>query len=229
MASQAHFGPQLFRFLSDLSRHNDREWFQKNKHRYEQDVRDPMLAFIGDFAPYLEKISPAFLADPRPNGGSLFRIHRDVRFSSDKSPYKTNAGAHFRHESHKDAHAPGFYLHLEPREVFAAAGVWHPDGASLTRIRQTIVADPDGWRRASTSKALRAAGALDGDSLKRPPAGFDADHPLIEDLKRKDFFAIARLTPEDVCKPGFIREFAKTCEAFSGLTRFLTVALGLRW
>ena len=112
MMQEPCFQPDLFRFLDALRGNNNREWFQANKERYESDVKGPMLRFIGDFAPRLRQISPRFVADPRPNCGSLFRIYRDVRFSKDKTPYKTNAGAQFRHQAGKDAHAPGFYLHV---------------------------------------------------------------------------------------------------------------------
>ena len=105
--NEPSFGPELFSFLEDLAANNDREWFAANKRRYEEHLLEPALAFIEDFAPRLEQISPHFRADPRPNGGSLFRIYRDTRFSKDKTPYKTNVGIHFRHERAKDAHAPG--------------------------------------------------------------------------------------------------------------------------
>src|SRR5262249_24725406 len=117
----ARIGPELFAFLRELRAHNDRAWFAANRDRYHDAVRAPLLQLIADVAPRLREISPAFVADPRPAGGSLFRIHRDTRFSRDKAPYKTNAGVQFRHAAARDAHAPGFYLHLEPGEVFAAA------------------------------------------------------------------------------------------------------------
>ena len=137
--------PALFEFLSDLKANNDRTWFAENKQRYLESVRDPMLEFISEFAIPLAKISPHFRADSRPNGGSLFRIHRDTRFSKDKSPYKTNVGAHFRHESFKDAYAPGFYLHLEPGACFAGLGIWRPDSKSLGGIRRLIAESPQEW------------------------------------------------------------------------------------
>ena len=115
MAREPHFTPALFKFLRELNKNNTREWFQANKDRYETDVRNPMLGFIADFAPYLEGLSPQFVAEPRRSGGSMFRIHRDTRFSKDKSPYKTHAAAQFGHARGKDVHAPGFYLHLEIR------------------------------------------------------------------------------------------------------------------
>lgn len=229
MAGTPRFTPALFGFLRELADNNDRDWFAANRARYLAEVRDPMLDFIAGFAPHLQRISARFVADPRANGGSLFRIHRDVRFAKDKRPYKTNAGAQFRHEAARDAHAPGFYLHLEPGGGFAAGGVWHPDGPALARIRTAIAADAAGWRRVTSAKALAPRGALAGESLKRPPRGFDSDHPLIDDIRRKDFFATARFTEDEACAPGFMDDFAGTCRGFAPLARFLTGALGLPW
>jgi uncharacterized protein (TIGR02453 family) len=220
------FGPELFRFLRDLKANNTREWFAENKERYEDAVRGPALDFVSDFAPRLEEISPHFIADPRPSGGSLFRIHRDTRFSRDKSPYKTHTGIQFRHELGRDAHAPGFYLHLEPKAVFAGAGVWHPDGTALAAIRDAIVADPDGWRSATSGqRAFRRELTLGGDSLKRAPAGYDPEHPLVEDLKRKDFVCYRTLEEREVCSAGFAEQLAGVYRAASPLVRFLCSAL----
>src|ERR1041385_1103626 len=140
--------PEVFAFLRELKKNNNREWFAENKTRYEQRVRGPILQFISDFQPRLARISEHLVADPRPSGGSLFRIHRDTRFSKDKSPYKTHTGIQFRHERAKDVHAPGYYLHLAPDDVFFACGMWRPDGPSLALIRDRIVAKPDAWRAA---------------------------------------------------------------------------------
>lgn len=229
MRQQSYFDPSLFVFLDELSQNNNREWFQTHKQRYESEVRDPMRRFIADVGPHLHQISPRFVADPRPNGGSLFRIHRDVRFAKDKRPYKTNAGAHFRHEAGRNAHAPGFYLHLEPGMVFVATGVWHPDRHALTKIRDAIVDYPKRWQQVTSTPAIRAAGGLGGDSLKRPPNGYDPEHALIRDLKRKDFLARALFTDEQTCAPDFMDAFIETCRAFSPLTKFLTHALELPW
>ena len=223
--SKASFGPELFRFLGDLKTNNDREWFTANRERYEEHVRGPALDFVAEFAPHLERISPHYVADPRPSGGSLFRIHRDTRFSKDKSPYKPYTGIQFRHERAKDAHTPGFYLHLQPRAVFVGVGIWHPDMPTLSRIREAIVEDPEAWGRATGNGSLRLA----GDSLKRAPAGFDPEHPLIEDLRRKDYIATVELTQKEVCSRGFVERFAGTCEDLSPLVRFLCGALDLRY
>ena len=229
MARHPHFGTGLFRFLTELAENNQRDWFRANKARYEAEVRDPALHFIADFGPRLERLSPHYRADPRPVGGSLFRIHRDVRFSQDKSPYKTHVGVHFRHESAKDAHAPGFYLHLEPRNVFVGVGIWHPDAGAASRIREAIVDDPGRWKRILARRPFRTAFQLSGEYLKRPPRGIDADHPLIGDLKRKDFIATARLSQKEVCAPDFLDRFTRHCNAGAAFAAFLTDALDLSW
>jgi len=133
-------GPELFRFLKDLKGHNDREWFQANKARYETEARNPVLQLIGGFEGPLAAISRHFNADPRPMGGSLFRIYRDTRFSKDKTPYKTHLGVNFRHraEGAGGVHGPGFYLHLEPGECFAGGGLWHPDPEALFKVSRAF-------------------------------------------------------------------------------------------
>lgn len=225
---QTYFGRELFRFFEELRDHNDRAWFEENKPRFERDVREPLLAFISDFGAHLAKISPYFVADPRKQGGSLFRINRDTRFSKDKTPYKTHAGVHFRHEATtKDVHAPGFYLHLQPGGVFVGGGLWHPATGPLQQIRESLVEKPAEWKKALAVRAFRASFELGGDALKRPPRGFDADHPLIEDLKRKDFVFSTNLTEKDVVAPGFIDELAKLYKAIAPPMAFLTRAVGL--
>jgi uncharacterized protein (TIGR02453 family) len=222
MPNHAFFRPELFDFLRQLKRHNNRDWFARNKARYEKVVLDPALLFIGSFGPHLHKLSPHFVADPRPTRGSLFRIYRDTRFSSDKRPFKTHVGIHFSHASGKDAHAPVFYLHLEPGNCFAAAGVWHPDRSALTKIRTAIVAEPEQW--ATVRRKLE----LEGDSLMRPPRGFDPNHPFIEDIKRTDFVASVGLAEAQVCGPRLMRDFTAACRAMLPLVVFATRALGLQ-
>ena len=223
--AESPFGPELFSFLSELRANNDREWFAANKHRYEEHLLEPALAFVESFAPRLEKISPHLRADARPSGGSLFRIYRDTRFSKDKSPYKTNVGIHFRHERAKDVHAPGYYLHIGPDEVYAGGGIWHPGTDGATRIREAIVADPDRWGRATRQGAFAKRMELGGESLKRVPSWADADHPFADDLKRKDFYGWARLTREDAVGPGFVDEYARICRGAVPLMQFLCDAL----
>ena len=225
MEKKAHFHSDLFAFLRDLKDNNDRSWFEANKARYESSVLEPSLEFITDFGQRLSKISPHFNAIPRKSGGSLFRIYRDVRFSKDKSPYKTQVGIHFRHSRHKDAHAPGFYLHLQPGSCFVGAGIWRPDSTSVKKIREAVAVDSTSWRRAIGGKAFKQVLELGGDSLKRPPRGFDPEHPCIDDIRRKDFIAVATLTQKQATAKGFIDEFAATCKSAVPLVRFLCGAL----
>jgi uncharacterized protein (TIGR02453 family) len=222
--SQAHFGPELFDFLRALTAHNDRDWFQAHKDDFERHVQQPMLAFIGDFGGPLRKISKHFVADPRPNGGSMFRIYRDTRFSKDKTPYKTHAAAWFKHERAKDVHAPGFYLHLGPGEVFMGAGVWHPEPATIGKIRDAIVADPKKLTRMLASPKMKGL-EITGDALKRPPKGYDADHPLIEHLKRKDWVVSVKLEEADATAAGFLDRFAGCCAQVSPMVKYLCEAL----
>ena len=229
MSSSPHFTPALFEFLAELSMNNEREWFQANKARYERDVRDPMIEFVLDFGEKLRDISPHVVADPRKSGGSVFRIYRDVRFSRDKSPYKTNAGAHFRHETGREVHGPGFYLHLEPGNVFAGAGIWMPNSQTLGKIRGAIVANPEKWVRIVTDESFESVYTLEGDSLKRAPRGFDPEHPLIGYLKRKSFVAGTEFSEDDACSPDFIDQYADACRTAGPLCEFLTTAVGLDW
>jgi uncharacterized protein (TIGR02453 family) len=220
------FTKDLFKFLADLRRNNNREWFQANKGRYEQHVKEPALEFVSDFAPLLDEISPHFRADPRPVGGSLFRIYRDVRFSKDKSPYKTQVGIHFRHGLGKDAHAPSFYLHLEPGQSFAGVGIWHGDSATLGKIRSEIAANPEDWLSASREPPFAAVFERGGESLKRAPSGYDPSHPLIEDLKRKDFVGYAMIDEKTVAGEGFLDEYAGICRSATPFVEFLCRAVG---
>jgi uncharacterized protein (TIGR02453 family) len=226
---EQHFKPALFRFLKELAAENTRDWFNANKGRFEADLKDPALRFIVDFGPHLQKISPHFRADPRPVGGSLFRIYRDVRFSKDKSPYKTHAGLHFRHEAGKTAYTPGFYLHLQPGESFVGMGIWRPDNPTLKLIRDAIVADPAGWKKAVGGKDFTARFKVAGDSLKRPPKGYDPDHPLIDVLKLKDFTAFTTLTQKQITSRGFVEEFARLCKEGAPLVRFICGALDQKY
>lgn len=225
--AKRYFTPELFAFLRDLGSNNDREWFNANKDRYESTVRQPALDFITDFADRLGGISPHFVADARTVGGSLFRIHRDTRFSKDKTPYKTNTGVHFRHENARDAHAPGFYLHLEPRNCFMGAGMWRPETKVAYEVRHHIADHQDRWTAATTAAGFADRFELGGDSLSRPPRGFDAEHPLIDDLKRKDFIAVQQVKQGDVTRADFIERFAEDCRRSSDYVHFLCDAVGV--
>jgi uncharacterized protein (TIGR02453 family) len=222
--AEPYFNPRLFQFLAQLRRNNRRAWFLKHKAEFEEFVRQPSLRFITDLRLRLREISPWLVADPKPVGGSLFRIYRDVRFSKDKSPYKTHIGMHFRHASASESvHAPGVYLHLEPEGCFLAGGVWQPDPRALALIRDAVAWKPDQWRDAKRGLELG------GETLSRPPRGYCSDHPLIEDLKRKDFVASVDLLEDQVCGRRFMTEFLRAGRKMAPLLHFLSEAEKLRF
>ena len=227
MIEFSRFQPTLFEFLEQLADNNNRPWFQVNKDRYERDVLGPAMAFIRAFRPRLERISSYFVAADRRVGGSLMRVYRDTRFAKDSEPYKTNVGIQFRHDQGRDIHAPGFYVHIAPGECFLAVGLWRPEADALGRIRQAIVERPERWRLARDDRKFRRRFALDGDSLKRPPRGFPADHPWIEDLKRTDFIAVEELEEQDVLGKRFLEHVAGSFTAAIPLMRFLCDAMKL--
>lgn len=223
--SKTYFTPETFAFLKDLAENNRRDWFRARKDRYEDVVKGPAVQFILDFGMRLQEISPHFKADPRSNGGSLFRIYRDTRFSPDKRPFKTHTGIQFRHDAGKDAHAPGFYLHVEPGGSFVGIGSWRPGAGALRKIREGLLDDPDAWIAATSGSEFEAAFELSGSRLTRPPRGFDPDHPLVEDLKRKDFVALAPLADEIVSGPKLMDVFHHHCRVGVPFLSFLCRSL----
>ena len=216
-----------FKFFKELKANNNREWFNDNKPRFRESVQEPLANFVEAVAPKLKKISKHFVADPRLNGGSVFRIYKDVRFSKDKSPYKTHGGVQFRHALGKDAHAPGFYVHLDPEEVFFGGGIWHPPSPQLLKIREAIRDKGNAWGK--MKDAVIASPRFDeirGEGLTRPPRGFDAEAPFIEDIKRKSFFAMTNGKPAAAKKPAFIEDVAGAFTDAKPLMKFLCDAVG---
>ena len=225
--STRYFTPKLFSFLKDLEQNNNRTWFKANQETYETYIREPALDFVNDFTKPLSKISPYFVTDSRTVGGSLFRIQRDTRFAKDKTPYKLNTGMQFRHLMAKDVHAPGFYLNIAPGECFMGVGLWRPETKHAYAIRDAIAHDPTAWKKATRGKRFTDVYKLEGDSLIRPPKGFDADHPLIEDLKRKDFIASVRLSQKEITSDTLMATFTDNAKRASGFMKFLCDAIGV--
>jgi uncharacterized protein (TIGR02453 family) len=225
----AFFTAATLDFLRELAKHNQREWFEPNKARYEADVRQPALRFIEAAAAGLAKISPEIVADPRPQGGSLMRIYRDVRFAKDKSPYKTNIGISFGHRQGRETAAPGYYVHVTPTESFSGGGIHMADTANLNRIRDAIVDDPTGWKKAAHSPRFEASQHLGGEALKKAPQGYPTDHPMVEDLKRKSFFAHASYAEAEVISGDFLDRFLENSRLEAPLMAFLAKAVGAAW
>ena len=225
-----HFTPALFAFLRELEANNEKTWWEQNKERYRTVVQGPALDFITDFGARLAKISPHFVADSRTVGGSLMRPYRDIRFSPDKTPYKTNVGIQIRHEAGKDIHAPGYYLHLAPGSCFAGVGLWHPETAVAHELRRAINDDIEGWSAATKSKSFTDTWSVTPDEdemLRRVPAGLDPEHPHADDLRMKSFMAGATLTQKAVTTAGFDQSLASMFTKANRFTRFLCGALEL--
>jgi uncharacterized protein (TIGR02453 family) len=225
----SYFSSKSFKFLRALARNNSREWFQAHKPEYEAEVRAPFLRLLTELQPDLAAISDQFRSDPRPAGGSLFRIHRDTRFASDKTPYKTHAGARLFHHRFREVESPSFYIHIEPGRCFVGAGLWHPEADALRRIRQFIADNPGAWQAAVHSPAFRRRFTLGGEQLQRPPRGFPPDHPLIEDLKRKSFVGSVALSDEVVLGQGLRRSVASALSGLAPLVDYLCASLDLEF
>jgi uncharacterized protein (TIGR02453 family) len=220
------FPKDFFAFFRELKAKNDRAWFEANKARFREDVQGPMSDFIAAMAPHLAKISKDFVADPRPNGGSMFRIYRDVRFSKDKRPYKEHAACQFRHRFGRDVHAPGFYVHLAADEVFLGGGMWMPEPDALLKIRQRIAERPADWKKVVTDKRFaQTFGGIEGEQLTRPPKGFDPAHPFIADIRRKSFVGGVDSSAKAAQSAAFVEDVAQAFRALSPLIRFLCAAL----
>lgn len=241
----AYFTPATFKFLRSLARNNNREWFAAHKADYEADLRQPFLRLIADLAEPLQAISPQIVANPKPMGGSLFRIYRDTRFAKDKRPYKEHSGASFYHAATRAMarggdgdqgtlgrlDAPGFYLHLAPgRESFCGGGLWHPQPATLKRVRDYLLNNPSSWKQATQSAAFKKTyGALGGECLSRPPRGYAPEHPLVEDLKRKDYVCAAPLDEDQLCRPDLPKQLIQRYRVAAPLIDWLCGALDLEF
>jgi len=227
LAPHSHFSSATFAFLEELAANNNRDWFSDHKQRYDNEVRAPALAFIEAVGEQLPVFAPHFLADGRKTGGSLMRVYRDTRFSRDKTPYKTNIGIQFRHETGKDVHAPGYYVHISAAECFVGVGIWHPPSDALKKIRTAIVEKPNVWSETRENEQFSRWFSLSGSSLKTAPRGFDKAHPLLDDLKRKDFIGIGNLVPALVEQQDFSDIVCDYFAVGTPFMRFLCTALRL--
>lgn len=224
------FDDDLPKFFRDLSKNNNKDWFTANKERFEREVQTPMLEFVTAMQPRLGKISKHMQAVPKKSGGSLTRIYRDTRFSKDKKPYNTYMAMRFFHETGPKESAPRFYIHVDDDRAGIAAGCWHPDSPALSSIRTAIVEDPGAWTRARDDKKQAAAwDGLSGESLKRPPRGFDPEHPHIEDIKRKDYILYSPLTLNEFTAPDFIDRAEVMFKAARPLMHFVAGALDVTY
>lgn len=211
-------------FLKNLKRNNNREWFHKHKDDYESLVKLPMQSLIAALQPHFQKFAPEIEANPK---RSIFRIYRDVRFSKDKSPYKTHVAAHFviRGKA-KGVEGSGYYVHIEPGQVFLGGGLYMPDGDQLKKIRKAIATRSKEFLSIVEGKSFtKRFGKLEGEKLSRAPKGYEPTHPMAEWLKFKQFFVGEEWAESKCYKESFVREVATSFEAAAPLVRFLNEAI----
>jgi len=226
----AYFDERAFRFFRGLARHNTRDWYLAHKADYEAHVRGPFQRLLGDLQPALAELSPHYRADPRPLGGSLFRIRRDTRFRNDKTPYKTWQGARLYHARFREVEAPSFWIHLRPGQSFVGAGLWHPELPTQRRIRQFVFDNPANWQAAVHAPAFRRRFRFaETEMLVRPPRGFPPDFQWIDDLRRRNFAVLRELSDEDVFSPRLRQAIEGDLKRLAPLVDYLCAALDLEF
>ena len=228
MAQISYFNDDLFKFLRNLKRNNNRQWFEKHRADYEAFAKNPMLSLLQDLKPQFEKIAPHFVCDPKPNGGSMFRIYRDMRFvAPDEGPYKEHVSAQFRHRRGKDVHAPGFYLHLQPGSSFFAGGLWRPPTSARNKVHQAIANNPKTWLRIKSAKSFAPFLSNEGEMLKKPSAAWrdTLPHQIIHDLQRKDFIFSIDLDQATVTSSHFVKEILDMTKRTIKFMEFLSVSV----
>jgi uncharacterized protein (TIGR02453 family) len=224
--------PEAVGFLRRLKRNNRREWFERQRAVYRTEILEPMRALVEEMDVRLARLAPELTGDPR---HSIFRIHRDVRFSADKSPYKTNAACQFYHHdagrgAGQDARGAGagLYFQIADGECFVAGGMWMPARPALDRIREAIAEQPDAFTRLLRAPAFRRRfGRLDTESvLKRMPRGYAEDHPAAEWLRYRSFTAARAMTQREAQSPRLLQTLARDFAALIPLVRWINRALG---
>jgi uncharacterized protein (TIGR02453 family) len=226
MTQRPSFSPATLAFLRGLKRHNDRAWFAAHKDAYEHDVKAPMIALVERLAGDLRRFAPDLLASPRV---SLFRIHRDTRFSTDKSPFKTQIGAVFPHRGLHRHQGAGLYLEIGPAGVMIAGGIYMPQSPELHALRNHLAANTARFRSLVESPAFRrSVGAVSGASLQRVPRGYPHDHPAAEYLKLKQFLFGRDYPAGFATSPSFYRQVVTLFERMAPVVAYLNEPLAAR-
>jgi uncharacterized protein (TIGR02453 family) len=217
------FSPRALAFLRGLKRNNDRAWFEARKEAYERDVRAPMAALVERLAVDLRRVAPDLVASPRV---SLFRIHRDTRFSADKSPFKTQVGALFPHRDLRKHQGAGLYLEIGPAGTMIAGGLYRPQAPELQAVREHLAGNYGRFRALVESPLFkRTAGPVTGDTLRRVPRGFPPDHPAAEYLKHRQFVFGRSYPAAFAADRMFYREVVRLFERMAPVVHFLNEPL----
>jgi uncharacterized protein (TIGR02453 family) len=227
------FTQRALRFFRQLARHNEKPWFEAHRDEYEAEVRQPMRELIEDLDTRFAQFAPEIGGDPK---RSMFRIYRDIRFSKDKSPYKTHAACWFHHlnaarkvGSEADAGSAGYYFHLEPGgRSMLGAGIWMPPRPQLNKVRNALARNPAAFDRMARSIPRRFGGLEDEGSLKRMPRGYAENHPAGKWLRFQSFTSGRTLTDAQVTNASLAALLAREYEALLPLVRWLNSALGFK-
>jgi len=217
------FTDNTVRFLRNLKRHNDREWFRSHREEFEREVRGPMVEVIERLSVDLPTFAPELVANPKT---SMYRIYRDTRFSPDKSPYKTHVAAIFPHHALPKHVGAGLYLHVAPDHVLIGAGSYAPEPRQLYRMREHLANHLKQFRTIVESPSFRRSfGDIGGARLKRVPRGFDANHPAAHYLKLRQFLASAERPSQFATRPRFYSSVVRLFEQLAPFVRFLNAPL----
>lgn len=212
------------KFLRSLQKNNNKAWFEKNRTDYE-DAKADFLSMVEKLIPGIAGFDPA-MADQLAKH-CTFRINRDVRFSKNKSPYKNNMAAYFN-KAGKKGNGAGYYLHIEPGNSFAAAGIWMPEPADLAKIRQEIDYNLNEWKKIFTNTSFKKnwkQGLDVSNILARPPKGYAEENPAISFLKLKSFVIRCPLTDEEILNKGFVKNVVKVFQTAFPVVSFLNTAI----
>jgi len=227
MMTNTHLPKSALRFLGDLAKHNDKAWFEANRERCDEELIEPAKRLVGGLCEAIAKPFPEIAGSTKAVGGSLTRLHRDVRFSKDKRPFHEHVGMHFWHRAGRKMETPGFFVRVDPKEVLLATGLHQPEPTVLANIRRKIDRDRKLWSRVRTAAFVRSWADLEGESLKRVPAPWPSDHEFADDLRRKDFTAFIRLPSAEVTKANFAQIAVGHWKASAPLMSFLCDAMSL--
>ncbi len=217
------FSPEALKFFVQLKRHNNRPWFLKNKETYERQIKEPMLSLVLEINSELRGLAPELVTEPK---RAIYRIYRDVRFSADKSPYKTHTAALFAPRGLGKHACSGLYFHFSPDELLVAGGVYMPGPKELLAIRNHIAANPKALRIILAHRQFaKLFGRLEGDQLARVPKGFAPEHPAADLLRYKQFLAWIKHPPELALSQELLPTLVQTFDTLMPLVRFLNAPL----
>jgi uncharacterized protein (DUF2461 family) len=223
MAETAFFSPDVFIFLRQLKRKTTASGSRRTRRDTKRILSNRHCRSLAVLRLSWRRSVLSLWPMRGPPVALCFAFIAIFAFPRTSVPSRRTLAFHFSHAGGKGAHAPVFYLHLEPDNCFVAAGIWHPDNRALTRVRTAIARDTEQWAK------VRKKLSLEGDRLSRPPRGFDGNHPFIDDLKMKDFVASVALSEDQICSDKLMRDFVSACRTMSPLVEFTTKALGLKY